>query len=138
MTTPVNVTVTGAAGQIGYALLFRVASGQLLGPDVPIRLRLLEIPPAVKAAEARFGRIDVLFNNALMTNPDPSMRDKDLLNYDPRVLYATLRRYAGLFTYTNEPSASSVAYPTLAQRSIVSRCDAAVGPVARRSHTPPP
>jgi len=51
MTVPVNVTVTGAAGQIGYALLFRIASGQLLGPDVPVRLRLLEIPQAVKAAE---------------------------------------------------------------------------------------
>jgi malate dehydrogenase len=51
MTVPVNVTVTGAAGQIGYALLFRVASGHLLGPDVPVRLRLLEIPQAVKAAE---------------------------------------------------------------------------------------
>jgi len=49
--TPVTVTVTGAAGQIGYALLFRIASGQLLGPDTPVRLRLLEIPQAVKAAE---------------------------------------------------------------------------------------
>ncbi len=49
--TPVNVTVTGAAGQIGYALLFRIASGQLLGADVPVKLRLLEIPQAVKAAE---------------------------------------------------------------------------------------
>jgi malate dehydrogenase len=51
MTVPVNVTVTGAAGQIGYALLFRVASGQLLGADVPVRLRLLEVSQAVKAAE---------------------------------------------------------------------------------------
>ncbi|MDD9205543.1 malate dehydrogenase, partial [Georgenia sp. 10Sc9-8] len=51
MTPPVNVTVTGAAGQIGYALLFRIASGQLLGPDTPVRLRLLEIPQGVKAAE---------------------------------------------------------------------------------------
>ena len=49
--TPVNVTVTGAAGQIGYSLLFRIASGQLLGPDTPVRLRLLEITPALKAAE---------------------------------------------------------------------------------------
>src|SRR4051794_5819361 len=49
--TPVNVTVTGAAGQIGYALLFRIASGQLLGADVPVRLRLLEVPQAVRAAE---------------------------------------------------------------------------------------
>ncbi|GAA5108096.1 malate dehydrogenase [Haloechinothrix salitolerans] len=48
---PVNVTVTGAAGQIGYALLFRIASGQLLGTDTPVKLRLLEIPQAVKAAE---------------------------------------------------------------------------------------
>ncbi|MFC4003328.1 malate dehydrogenase [Prauserella oleivorans] len=48
---PVNVTVTGAAGQIGYALLFRIASGQLLGQNTPVKLRLLEIPQAVKAAE---------------------------------------------------------------------------------------
>jgi malate dehydrogenase len=46
-----TVTVTGAAGQIGYALLFRIASGQMLGPDEKIALRLLEIPQAVKAAE---------------------------------------------------------------------------------------
>jgi malate dehydrogenase len=46
-----TVTVTGAAGQIGYALLFRLASGQMLGPDEKIDLRLLEIPDAVKAAE---------------------------------------------------------------------------------------
>jgi malate dehydrogenase len=49
--TPVNVTVTGAAGAIGYALLFRVASGQMLGPDTEVNLTLLEIPDAVKAAE---------------------------------------------------------------------------------------
>jgi malate dehydrogenase len=48
---PTTVTVTGAAGQIGYALLFRIASGQLLGPDEQIDLRLLEIPDAVRAAE---------------------------------------------------------------------------------------
>jgi malate dehydrogenase len=47
----VNVTVTGAAGQIGYALLFRIASGQLLGPDIPVRLSLLEIPQAIRATE---------------------------------------------------------------------------------------
>ncbi|MCF6525154.1 malate dehydrogenase [Streptomyces sp. JJ36] len=56
--TPVNVTVTGAAGQIGYALLFRIASGQLLGADVPVRLRLLEIPQAVKAAEGTAMELD--------------------------------------------------------------------------------
>ena len=51
MSQPVKVTVTGAAGQIGYALLFRIASGQLLGPDRPVQLTLLEVPQAVKAAE---------------------------------------------------------------------------------------
>jgi malate dehydrogenase len=55
---PVNVTVTGAAGQIGYALLFRIASGQLLGADVPVRLRLLEITPALKAAEGTAMELD--------------------------------------------------------------------------------
>ena len=56
--TPVNVTVTGAAGQIGYALLFRIASGQMLGPDTPVRLRLLEIPPALKATEGTAMELD--------------------------------------------------------------------------------
>jgi malate dehydrogenase len=55
---PVTVTVTGAAGQIGYALLFRIASGQLLGPDVPVQLRLLEIAPALKAAEGTAMELD--------------------------------------------------------------------------------
>jgi malate dehydrogenase len=55
---PVTVTVTGAAGQIGYALLFRIGSGQLLGADVPVRLRLLEIPPALKAAEGTAMELD--------------------------------------------------------------------------------
>jgi malate dehydrogenase len=48
---PIHVTVTGAAGQIGYALVFRIASGQLLGPDQPIVLRMLEIEPAMKSLE---------------------------------------------------------------------------------------
>jgi malate dehydrogenase len=51
MTTPVRVAVTGAAGQIGYSLLFRIASGSMLGPDTPIILQLLEITPALKALE---------------------------------------------------------------------------------------
>lgn len=58
MTQPVTVTVTGAAGQIGYALLFRIASGQLLGPDTPVTLRLLEIPQGVKAAEGTAMELD--------------------------------------------------------------------------------
>jgi malate dehydrogenase len=51
VSNPVRVTVTGAAGQIGYSLVFRIASGQLLGPDQPVDLRLLEIPPAMGALE---------------------------------------------------------------------------------------
>ncbi|GAB2915579.1 malate dehydrogenase [Nonomuraea fastidiosa] len=57
-TEPVKVTVTGAAGQIGYALLFRIASGQLLGADTPVKLSLLEIPAAVKAAEGTAMELD--------------------------------------------------------------------------------
>ncbi len=56
--TPVHVTVTGAAGQIGYSLLFRIASGQLLGPDQPIVLRLLEIEPGMKALEGVVMELD--------------------------------------------------------------------------------
>ena len=51
MKSPVRVTITGAAGQIGYQLAFRIASGQLLGPDQPVILQLLEIPPALKALQ---------------------------------------------------------------------------------------
>jgi malate dehydrogenase len=51
MTSPVRVAVTGAAGQIGYSLLFRIASGSMLGPDTPVALQLLEITPALGALE---------------------------------------------------------------------------------------
>ena len=56
--SPVRVAVTGAAGNIGYALLFRIASGQMLGPDTPVHLSLLEIPDAVKAAEGTAMELD--------------------------------------------------------------------------------
>ena len=61
---PVNITITGAAGNIGYALLFRIASGALLGPEQRVNLRLLEIPPAIKAAE---GTAMELFDSAFPT-----------------------------------------------------------------------
>ena len=51
MTTPVRVAVTGAAGQIGYSLLFRFASGAVFGPNTPVILQLLEITPALGALE---------------------------------------------------------------------------------------
>lgn len=58
MTTPKHVTVTGAAGQIGYQLLFRIASGALFGPDQPVVLRLLEIEPAMKSLEGVVMELD--------------------------------------------------------------------------------
>ena len=69
---PVNITVTGAAGNIGYALLFRIASGALLGPDQRVNLRLLEIPQAVKAAE---GTARELFDSAFPTLGDVDIFD---------------------------------------------------------------
>ncbi|MGD0197047.1 MAG: malate dehydrogenase [Solirubrobacteraceae bacterium] len=55
---PVKVAVTGAAGQIGYSILFRIASGAMLGEDTPVALRLLEITPALKAAEGTAMELD--------------------------------------------------------------------------------
>ncbi len=57
-TSPIQVTITGAAGQIGYALLFRIASGQLFGPDQPVVLRLLEIEAGMKALDGVVMEID--------------------------------------------------------------------------------
>ena len=51
MQPPITVSVTGAAGQIGYSLLFRIASGSMFGPDQPVNLNLIEIEPAMKALE---------------------------------------------------------------------------------------
>jgi malate dehydrogenase len=58
VSTPVKVAVTGAAGQICYSLLFRIASGSMLGPDQPVELRLLEITPALKALEGVVMELD--------------------------------------------------------------------------------
>jgi malate dehydrogenase len=58
LSTPVRVAVTGAAGQIGYAILFRIASGEMLGSDTPVHLSLLEIPEAVRAAEGTAMELD--------------------------------------------------------------------------------
>ena len=75
---PVNITVTGAAGNIGYALLFRIASGALLGPDQRVNLRLLEISPAVKAAE---GTAMELFDSAF-----PTLGSVDIFD-DPKAAF---------------------------------------------------
>ena len=58
MKSPVKIAVTGAAGQIGYSLLFRIASGSMLGPDQPVELRLIEIPQALTALEGVVMELD--------------------------------------------------------------------------------
>ncbi len=81
--SPVTVTVTGAAGQIGYALLFRIASGQMLGVDVPVRLSLLEIPQGVKAAEGVAMELDdcafpLLAGIEISDNPTDGFKDANI------------------------------------------------------------
>src|SRR5690606_37483900 len=71
---PTTVTVSGAGGQIGYALLFRIAAGELLGPDRPVRLRLLEIPQGMQSAEGaalelQDGAFDLLAGVDLTDDP---------------------------------------------------------------------
>ncbi len=81
--SPVTVTVTGAAGQIGYALLFRIVSGQMLGVDVPVRLSLLEIPQGVKAAEGVAMELDdcafpLLAGIEISDNPTDGFKDANI------------------------------------------------------------
>ena len=93
---PVNVTVTGAAGNIGYALLFRIASGALLGPDQRVNLRLLEIPQAVKAAE---GTAMELFDSAFPTLGDVDIFDDPTRAFDGAniaFLVGSMPRKAGM------------------------------------------
>jgi malate dehydrogenase len=80
MKTPVNVAITGAAGQIGYALAFRVASGQMLGPDQPVNLHLLEITPALGALAGVVMELnDCAFPtlNRIVATDDPKVAFKD-------------------------------------------------------------
>ncbi|MFT4614371.1 MAG: malate dehydrogenase [Bacteroidia bacterium] len=80
MKAPVRVTVTGAAGQIGYALLFRIASGTMLGPDQPVVLQLLDITPAMEALEGvRMELEDCAFPllSGVVCTDDPNVGFKD-------------------------------------------------------------
>jgi malate dehydrogenase len=76
MSSPVKVVVTGAAGQIGYAILFRIASGQMLGPDTPVELRMLEVPQARGALDGVAMELDdcafPLLTNIIATD-DPNV-----------------------------------------------------------------
>jgi malate dehydrogenase len=80
MKNPVRVTITGAAGQIGYQLAFRIASGQMLGPDQPVILQLLEIPPALPALEGVVMELDDCAFDTLagvVATDDPGVAFKD-------------------------------------------------------------
>jgi malate dehydrogenase len=96
MTTPVHVTVTGAAGQIGYSLLFRIASGQLLGPDTPIVLRLLEIEPAMKALEGVVMELDDCAFPLLADIEATSDLDHAFTNTSWALLVGSIPRKAGM------------------------------------------
>ena len=83
MTAPVRITVTGAAGQIGYALVFRIASGAMLGPKRPVILQLLEIPPAMDALGGVVMEVDdcafPLLRGVVATDdPNVAFRDADI------------------------------------------------------------
>ena len=119
--TPVTVTVTGAAGNIGYALLFRIASGALLGEGTPVRLNLLEIPQAVKAAEGTAMELnDSAFPLLDSVNVYDSL-DQAFEGTDVALLVGARPRTAGMERATSwRPTAASSA------------------PRARRSTTTPP
>lgn len=83
MTTPVRVAVTGAAGSICYSLLFRIAAGEMLGPDQPVILQLIEIPPAMKALEGVVMEIndcafDALHGIEMHDDPFQGFRDTNI------------------------------------------------------------
>ena len=96
MTTPVRVAVTGAAGQIGYSLLFRIASGTMLGPDTPIALQLLEITPALGALEGVKMELDdgafpLLDSITCTDDADVAFGDADIA-----ILVGSMPRKAGM------------------------------------------
>src|SRR6516165_4140115 len=96
MKSPVKVAVTGAAGQIGYSLLFRIASGSMLGPDQPIELRLIEIPSALQALEGVVMELaDCAF--PLVTSMVPTTDlDEGLLGVNWALLVGSVPRKQGM------------------------------------------
>ena len=83
MSTPLRIAVTGAAGQIGYALVFRIASGAMLGPDQPVVLQLLEIPPAMDALRGVVMELDdcafpLLHGIVATDDPNAAFEDVDI------------------------------------------------------------
>ena len=96
MNSPVRVAVTGAAGQIGYSLLFRIASGSMLGPDTPVALQLLEITPALGALQGVKMELDdcafpLLTEIVCTDDPDTAFGDADVA-----LLVGAMPRKAGM------------------------------------------
>ena len=96
MTSPVRVAVTGAAGQIGYSLLFRIASGAMLGPDTPVILQLLEITPALKALEGAKMELDDCAFPLLAGVVGTDDADKAFGDADVALLVGAMPRKAGM------------------------------------------
>jgi malate dehydrogenase len=96
MNSPKRVAVTGAAGQIGYSLLFRIAAGEMLGPDQPVILQMLEIPPAMGALEGVAMELDdcaypLLTEMVLSSDPEVAFADADVA-----LLVGAMPRKAGM------------------------------------------
>ncbi|HEX2153363.1 MAG TPA: malate dehydrogenase [Acidimicrobiia bacterium] len=96
MNSPTHVAVTGAAGQIGYSLLFRIAAGEMLGPDQPVILQMLEIPPAMGALEGVAMELEdcafpLLSDMVLSSDPEEAFADADVA-----LLVGAMPRKAGM------------------------------------------
>ncbi len=96
MTSPINVAVTGAAGQIGYSLLFRIAAGEMLGPEQPVVLKMLEIPPAMSALEGVAMEVDdcafpLLEGMVMSSDPEVAFADAEIA-----LLVGAMPRKAGM------------------------------------------
>ena len=96
MTTPVRVAVTGAAGQIGYSLLFRIASGSMLGPDTPVILQMLEITPALKALDGVRMELDDFAFPLLAGHIGTDNADEAFGDADVALLVGAMPRKAGM------------------------------------------
>src|SRR5262245_30977305 len=95
MKTPIKVTVTGAAGHIGYALLFRIASGQMFGPDQPVSLHLIEIPAVLGALEGVVMELDDCAFPLLESVTPTADLDEGFRDVDWALLVGSVPRKAG-------------------------------------------
>jgi len=96
MKDPITVSVTGAAGQIGYALLFRIASGSMFGPDQPVNLRLIEIEPAMGALEGTVMELDDCAFPLLQSITPTSSLDDGFTGTNWALLVGSVPRKAGM------------------------------------------